>query len=160
MEFSIRALIKSDIPKVVIIVKQTIPGNAWKDAKVDVTRNFSKSLKEHYRRQKYWVYMIEGKIVGFIGIFALNYYPRHVSWLDWFSVDKSYQRRGIGSALLNHAIEYLKKVGVKLLIAETYQPNGESAKRFYKKNGFKKAGFIKKYWDKTHDWVLMIKRIG
>lgn len=58
------------------------------------------------------------------------------SKINWFYVDKNYQRRGIGESLVGAYIDYVKSIDVKIIELES--SNKISALNFYKKHGFEK----------------------
>ena len=97
----------------------------------------------------YYVYLEEGRVVGFIG-----------SWVAYdqgeitnLGVHPDYQRRGIGEALLQYALKKEMKVCTLEVRASNYK-----AKALYEKYGFKQAAVRKNYYDApTEDALLMVK---
>lgn len=90
----------------------------------------------------------DGKIVGFAGI---------MDTLDQMEitnivVKKDSRNMGIGNTLLKYLISMSK--GKEFIYLEVNEKN-ESAIKLYKKNGFKKCGLRKKYYNGTYDGVLM-----
>ena len=83
------------------------------------------------------------EIVGFIHqIFFLD--PVHAglnSYITSLFVKEPYQGKGIGSQLLQKAIENAKKRGVIEVHVDT-EENNAKAVEFYQKRGFKKAGVM------------------
>jgi len=79
--------------------------------------------------------------------------------LYWICVDRDYQSRGVGSALLAEVEAQLRKRGARLLLVETsstkdYLP----ARRFYKQHGFQKEAIIKDFYALGDDLVIYSKR--
>ncbi|HIZ55972.1 MAG TPA: ribosomal protein S18-alanine N-acetyltransferase [Firmicutes bacterium] len=75
--------------------------------------------------------------------------------IDNIATAPSYRRRGIGQALLLHAIGYAGQVGGALMTLEVRSSN-EAARRLYQKFGFFEVGRRKNYY--THpreDAILM-----
>ena len=70
-----------------------------------------------------WVYELESKPVGYLGI--------HHDFIDRLYVDPAYHRRGIGQALLDHA----RTLSTDHLWLYTHAAN-KMARSFYDKNGF------------------------
>ncbi len=85
--------------------------------------------------------MLNGNAVGFIAmdndkiIGILNtFYENDICELDYFYVIEEYQRKGIGSAIILHALDYYKKLGcnMAILVAD----NNDTPKDMYLKWGF------------------------
>jgi ribosomal protein S18 acetylase RimI-like enzyme len=71
---------------------------------------------------------------GFIG------FSKHFNRITWFGVLKEHRNKGIGSKLLEKAIEELDKT--KEITVETYRKNydpGKPARHTYEKHGFKET---------------------
>jgi ribosomal protein S18 acetylase RimI-like enzyme len=69
---------------------------------------------------------------GFIG------FSKHFNRITWFGVLEKYRNKGIGSKLLEKALNELDKT--KEITVETYRENnipGQPARKVYKKYGFK-----------------------
>ncbi len=144
----------SDIPTIVKIVKKTLSTTDSRKAKKDLIDQ-SKRL---YVNGENFVAEINGVLVGVIGYWRLNHHPKNVVWLDWFVVDKKYQNKGIGSILLKHMIQKLRKKKFKILCCEKSSKD-ISADKFYKSHNFKICGRIKSYWEDGGDLILLIKEI-
>ncbi|MBW2992920.1 GNAT family N-acetyltransferase [Candidatus Woesearchaeota archaeon] len=79
----------------------------------------------------------EGKIIGTATILIEQKFIRQgakCAHLEDVSVNKNYEGKGIGSAVINKAIEYAKKVGCYKLIADSEEKNIP----YYEKFGFKR----------------------
>ena len=97
---------------------------------------------------KYIVAKLNGKIVGFAGI--------------WFSVDdvhitnivvhKDFRHQGIGSKLLEELINLSNKKASLTLEVNTKNTN---AQKLYLKYGFKNLGIRKKYYNGIEDAYIM-----
>ncbi len=90
----------------------------------------ARSLNELYENiRDFFVYEDKNKITGCAAL--------HISWDDLaeiksLAVDKKYQGKGVGSALIGACIEEARHMGAGRLFALTYVPD------FFKKHGFKK----------------------
>jgi len=73
------------------------------------------------------------KIIGYLSLCI--YKELNYIYLDDYSVSEKYRGRGIGSNLLNMAIEYANKLNIDNLKTHVESANLESRK-FYKKKGF------------------------
>lgn len=117
----IRKFEKNDINDVMIIWEKEnikahkfIPKEYWKN-------NYN-YVKEVLPNTKIYVYISEGKIVGFVGL--NNHY------IEGIFIDTNSQHIGIGTALLNKVKENKSN-----LTLSVYKKN-INAINFYKKNGF------------------------
>ena len=80
----------------------------------------------------------EGKIVGYLELSHERWNNRLRISNIWVSEDC--RRRGVGTSLMNRAIQTAEEVGARSLILETQSCN-EPAIRFYRRNGFSLIGF-------------------
>ncbi|NCA92815.1 GNAT family N-acetyltransferase [bacterium] len=71
---------------------------------------------------------------------------------SYFSVRNNLRSRGIGSSILDFAVNYLKEIGIKTMRLNVYKDN-PSAIRLYKRNGF--------IYDKdlTPEKIIMVKNL-
>jgi len=95
----------------------------------------ARSLNELYENLRdFWVYELEQRVVGCCAL--------HISWKDFaeiksLAVDKRFQKRGIGIALVETCIQEAKQLGVKNIFVLTYIPG------YFKRFGFKKISHEK-----------------
>ena len=76
-----------------------------------------------------WIARIGGKIVGYAG---LNFIGRKTAILEGVAVEEDLRHQGIGSALMNHRINFAHRRGVKVFALTTMHYRF----RFYKHHGF------------------------
>ncbi|MCK5184755.1 MAG: GNAT family N-acetyltransferase, partial [Candidatus Heimdallarchaeota archaeon] len=74
------------------------------------------------------------------------------------AVESAYRRKGIGSKLLERAIEITEMLPINLIRLEVRLTN-TSAIKFYEEYGFKIAGTIEQYYDDLADAYLMKRKI-
>lgn len=100
--------------------------------------------------EKYFVVQLDGKLVGCGGInFKEN---GAIGLLSWDFLHPQVQRRGIGTALLNHRVNILKSIPtVKKIKVRTSQ----HAYIFYEKGGFELIEKVKDYWAAGFDLYSM-----
>lgn len=68
--------------------------------------------------------------------------------LYWIAVNPNVQARGIGSGLINHIENYLKRKNARLVLIETSgKPSYEKERRFYEKNRYDKLVEIKDFYN-------------
>jgi len=84
---------------------------------------------------------IGGKVVGYISLMEMGMDAKILS----FAVKKEFRNRGIGSRLLDTAIERCKEKGKSKVFLEVRVSN-EAAQRLYKKKGFEIVGTIPNYY--------------
>ncbi|AIJ05482.1 GCN5-related N-acetyltransferase [Methanocaldococcus bathoardescens] len=102
----------------------------------------------------FFVCEINGKPIGFIACdcnWISNIEKREVAEIHEIFVDPDFRGRGIGTALINKAIEYAKKNGRNIVELWVGVEN-KNAIEFYKKLGFEKKEIVK-------EWLRMVKRI-
>lgn len=96
-----------------------------------------KELKK--KRTKFFVAEVENKIVGFVVTYLLKrplmYKYEKYGWIE-ASIDKSYQRRGIGKKLTEEALRWVKSKKIKRVELEVNLRN-EKGLKAWRKYGFK-----------------------
>jgi ribosomal protein S18 acetylase RimI-like enzyme len=103
-----------------------------------ISGSYKKSRYPSVRYCKYWVAVEDGKVVGITGLYSLEEDWKDALWLSWFCVDPSCRGRGLGTKLLDLAIENARKEGKKFLRLYTSpdDPNESAAQKLYEKRGF------------------------
>jgi GNAT superfamily N-acetyltransferase len=105
-------------------------------------------VKQEVANGNYFVVKDRGKVVA-----AACIAPRDEGvYLETLSVSEAYQRKGIGSELIEHAKKITKELGCDNLIVETYRQY--SADGFYAKCGFKKIPTMAEYKGKPYSRFL------
>jgi ribosomal protein S18 acetylase RimI-like enzyme len=80
--------------------------------------------------------------------------------LFWIAVDKNIQRGGVGRSLINACEELVRKLGGRMLVAETSgTPHYESTRKFYVGVGYKAEATIKDFYTQGDDLVIYVKRL-
>jgi ribosomal protein S18 acetylase RimI-like enzyme len=115
----------------------------------DVTRMLKTMDKEWI-----WVTEADGKAVGFIAVMP-DRGMMHVVWLD---VHPTYQRMGIGSALLGTAVLAGKGFGIGPIVVEVWVGN-EKGLAFYTRHGFRRKKFLQNYYLNGLSAYEMVKDI-
>ena len=98
----------------------------------EVKQHLKETLKEEDR--KYIIAEYEGTPVGHVGLGPSKGRSRHVSWLGIW-VRRDWWGRGIGTALMQKAIEVASDYGCKRLMLGVFEGN-ERALNLYRKMGF------------------------
>jgi ribosomal protein S18 acetylase RimI-like enzyme len=102
---------------------------------------------------------IEQTIAGFA-----CYGPRPLTYgaydLYWIAVNPQFRRRGIGAALLEAVAVEIKKLGGRLMLAETSGSAGYAGTRqFYRDAGFKAEAMVKDFYQDGDDLVMFTRRV-
>jgi ribosomal-protein-alanine N-acetyltransferase len=99
---------------------------------------------------KYFCLKIDGKIVGYIGIWQVLD-EGHITNV---AVLKNYRKNGFGKKLIDKLIEYAKENKLIFLTLEVRITN-IPAINLYEKCGFVKVGIRKNYYENSTDAILM-----
>ncbi len=100
---------------------------------------------------------VNGDLAGFI-CYGLASLSKHTYDLYWIAVSKKYQRKNIGTLLIERCEREIKKEGAKIFLVETSSTKKyEKARNFYEKRGFKKLVEIKNYYKNRDNKVIYIK---
>jgi GNAT superfamily N-acetyltransferase len=115
------------------------------------------------RSQRGVVAEVDGAVAGFITL--LHHFPASAE-ITWMGVHARHRRRGIGSRLIEAAVEAARADGATMLCVMTLGPsvpeersgdNYEGTRRFYRSNGFvplRELGL--REWNDSH--ALMLAR--
>lgn len=103
----------------------------------------------------YIIAKAEGEIVGFAGV---------IDTIDQMEitnivVKKDFRKNGIGNILINKLISISKENKKEKIILEVNE-NNIPAIKLYEKNGFKKCGLRKKYYNNTDNAIIMNLKIN
>lgn len=140
----IRLAIESDLPEIVRIYNQAIPGRM---ATGDQNLVSVESRKEWYlehseNRHPIWIAEDKGKLVGWL---SLSHFLKRASWELTAEVsiyvDFNYHHQGVGSELLQTALERARALGLHALVSLVFRHN-EPSLSFFSKFGFKEWGLL------------------
>ncbi len=111
-------------------------------------------LQDRLDDDNFLIYVYEDMgICGYIS----SYFDGQTLEILNFCIKENYQRKGIGSILLQEIINKTKEKGLQNVILEVRSSN-EKAINFYNKNGFKIINVRRAYY-KNEDAYVMEKRI-
>ena len=137
---NIRLANSEDLARIMVIYNQAIAAGQKTADTVPVTIEERKQWFDEHPSNHYPVLVAEknGEVVGYLTISA--YRPgrmalRHTAEVSFY-VDFAYHRQGIGSQLLEHAIEMCPSLEIKNLFAILMETNTASIEKL-KKYGFK-----------------------
>jgi len=102
----------------------------------------------------------EGKRVLGFTVYGIRYLAEGVYDLFWIAVDPGARRKGVGGALITATEEAVRKMGGRILIAETsgtmeYAPTRE----FYIRMGYENEASIKDFYKPGDDLKVYTKRV-
>ncbi len=128
--------------------------NGWRN--VSDERRYLRAIRR-YPNAAVFVAEDEGVIVGRLSI-ARDQHPasRHVADLG-LMVAASHRRRGIGTALLEAAVDWARRAGVRKLELHVF-PWNKAGIKLYERFGFVREGYRRKHYlrgDEYVDAILM-----
>lgn len=92
---------------------------------------------EQYHKETFLVAVENNKVIGFqIAKAPISADKPTVGWLETLAVDEKYQKKGIGTALLEKAMTILREKGMKTVRLTSWETK-EHLTKFYEKKGFK-----------------------
>lgn len=98
-----------------------------------------------------------GQVVGYI-VVRRESVRRKRAELPTFAVREDLRGRGIGSALLSQALDYLGRAGVRRIALQVSVRN-PGARRLYEKFGFKVERSLTNYYGNAEDALLMARTV-
>ncbi len=146
----IRKATLDDLEAIRAIYNQAIAAGFQTVDILPVTMENRRAWFEAHPPEKYPIFVaeIDGQVVGYLSLSA--YRPgrlavRHTAEVSYY-LHKDHQRQGIGSALLNYALEQCPTLEIKTLFAILLESNQASYK-FLEKFGFEKWGHLPRIAD-------------
>ena len=97
-----------------------------------------KLFQPHWEKAEAWGIVEDGRLIAVIETAAEEWSNRLI--VTWMWIDEAYRRRGIGTALMNKALERAKAEKRRVLMLET-QSRNENAIAFYLAWGLSLIGF-------------------
>ena len=93
------------------------------------------------RRGRLWVAVEDGRVVA---VAKLTVMPSREAWLHALRVDPDHQRRGIGTALLEHRLARAKRLGARVARLDTAEDN-VAVHRLMRRYGFRRIAAFTVY---------------
>jgi ribosomal protein S18 acetylase RimI-like enzyme len=104
-------------------------------------------------------YEDQGHILGY-AYYAPAAMTDRTWYLYWIAVKRDIHAKGIGSKLLRHAEEDIRKRNGRVLFIETSSlPHYELTRKFYLKHGYEITGVLRDYYSDGDDMVVFRKKI-
>jgi len=117
--------------------RKIIPREYFKDPVL----SFEGFLKE-FKKAEFYSYTREGKIIA---VSALEIESDKIGKINWLYVLPHWQRKGIGTILINYLEKKAKKIGLRILQLITIE-KAIGAVSFYTKLGYHPIRRIKRNW--------------
>jgi len=100
------------------------------------------------------------KVVGVSGYISDAKEPRGIFWLAWTYVLPPYRRYGVGDAILRRVEQELRKRHARKLYLHTSSHSiYKGAIRFYLDHGFKWEGYLRDYYKRGEDQIVLGKTL-
>lgn len=135
----------SHISAIIKLVRTIWPAENW------INPVFLKNTVKTGRIQ--YTALVDNKIVGCL---LIEEQDRLRYWIYLFCVDKEFQNHGIGTKMLKIAESNIEKGSI--LFVDT-QRKDSSGQKFYRKNGFKKVGSFKGWFEGKENAIFLAKII-
>jgi GNAT superfamily N-acetyltransferase len=105
----------------------------------------AKAVRDVCRGEHVFVAEVNGEVAGFSAVVLRDDDPKTAE-IDMVAVDPVHQRSGVGSALIEHALDQMRTAGVVLAdVATGGDPGHEPARRAYEKAGFTPLPLVRYY---------------
>jgi len=149
-EVHIRIAEISDLPKIVAIYNQAVPTRHSTANTIPWTFESRKTWFVEHEPGNHPIFVAEAdsQVVGWCSLSV--YRPgrlalRFTAEISYY-IDNTYQRQGLGSALINHAIAVCPSLGIKNVIAVIIDRN-DASRKLLEKLGFQQWGYLPRVLD-------------
>ena len=103
---------------------------------------------------------LNGEVIGF-AYYAPAAMTDRTWYLYWIAVTRATQAKGIGSALLRHAENDIRKQQGSILLIETSGlPHYDLTRKFYLKNGYDQEATLRDYYADGDAMVVFRKKLS
>jgi ribosomal protein S18 acetylase RimI-like enzyme len=100
------------------------------------------------------------KVVGVSGYISDAKEPRGIFWLAWTYVLPAYRQYGVGNSILRKVEQELRKRHARKLYLHTSSHSiYKGAIRFYLDHGFRWEGYLRDYYRKGEDQIVLGKTL-
>jgi GNAT superfamily N-acetyltransferase len=137
--------------------------NVFTEEEVHVALELIDTVLHHPEQRDYEIYTAVTEKNNVVGYYCVGPTPLTQGTFDlyWIAVDPLVQGHGIGHRLDMHAVERIRSLGARLLIAHTSSlPRYEKTHMFYLRNGYTELARIKEYYKHDDDLVIYGKYVS
>lgn len=157
MKFKIRPIMGSEEQQVLQIIRSHDETDA-KYAKLYYDEYFYSKARS--RDRVLVAVTSHNKVVGVSGYFRDSKEPKGIYWLAWTYVLPSYRHYGVGHEFIKAIERELRAKGARKIYLNT-SSHGiyKGAIRFYLDRGFKWEGYLRDYYRKGEDQIILGKTV-
>ena len=123
---------------------------------VQYPRDVEQLVEDWQRAEGFLVAEVDGEIRGYVDLVTQRW--QKLGWVTNLAVDRGHRRKGIGTALVQHARQWAWDEGLQMLSVETTTKN-YPALSFYQKLGFKFCGFNDHYYTNQDIAVFLVQAL-
>ncbi len=136
----------NDIDELMALRREVAGEGRWIGAELPLDEaGDRRTLTESAERGSLFVAEVDGALVGMLGMHLPRY---NVADLG-MNVKDGYRGQGIGSALVERAIEWARSVGAHK-IALQHWPHNTAAQALYEKYGFEQEGYLRRHYPRKN----------
>jgi rubredoxin/ribosomal protein S18 acetylase RimI-like enzyme len=143
MIFSARTAIESDVPRCAELLEILFNQEHEFTANTEAQSRALSMIIENPELGRIFVYDIDGVIQGMVMLLftVSTFLGRNVALLEDMVVAPAWQGKGIGTKLVDHAVDFARKEGFGRITLLTDEDN-DAAQRFYRAQGFARSGMV------------------
>ena len=146
MTTAVRDATVADIDELMVLRREVAGEGRWIAAELPLDEEGDRrTLTESAERGSLFVAEVDGALVGMLGM----HLPRYKVADLGMNVKDGYRGQGIGSALVERAIEWARAVGAHK-IALQHWPHNTAARALYDKYGFEQEGYLRRQYPRNN----------
>lgn len=139
MKITVRRAVHADFNCIYLLFEQL-----WPDKELDkdeLMRVFNRGIESD--ADEFFCAEVDGNIIGFCAYAVMNNFWQagYISYIYAMVIDENYRGKGIGTKLINEAINKSRAQGFKRIELDSGFPR-EKAHNFYEKLGFEKRAYL------------------
>jgi Sortase and related acyltransferases len=162
----IRDATMADLPTIVRIYNETIPGRMVTADTTEVTVEERRPwLAAHLKNKNrpFWIAVSDGQVCGWLSLSTFYGRPAYQGTVEIsLYIDATFRRQGIGSRLIRQALERAGHFGIKTILAFIFGHNLPSL-HLFRQFGFEQWGAfprVAKLDENERDLVILGKRVS
>lgn len=140
--FTVRRATVDDVPARVDLYMDVAAEGRWIGGELPLDRDeLIKRRTDTSETNPTWVAVADGHVIGELSLWLFKGGRADLG----MEITKAWRARGVGSALLEAAIEWAREQNLDKIFLEVW-PHNEAAIRLYEKVGFQREGYHPKHW--------------